>query len=142
MSLFPRLRAGSRSAALIAYKYVRLRSGVPDGRDAHENADEFVSERSGYRVVRGWLLSPAGILDKHVVVENIQTGERFDVTPLDTRVAFFEHPGTAEEFDGLWCQISMPPYSPPVRLVVPMVDDVDPRNRVGGTEGETSDDIR
>ncbi|MFD1984139.1 hypothetical protein ACFSOZ_15900 [Mesorhizobium newzealandense] len=108
---------------MIPYKYVKLRSGLPGGYDAHENADDLVAESPGYRVVRGWLMSPGGILDKHFIVENILTGERFDVTPLDLRMPFFEHPGTKDEFEGLWHQISMPPYSPPVRLVVQ--DDMD-----------------
>lgn len=125
MSLFPRLRAGSRSAVLIPYKYVKLRSGLPGGYDARENADDLVAESPGYRVVRGWLLSPGGILDKHFIVEDVQTGERFDVTPLDARVAFFEHPGTVDEFDRLWHQISMPPYLPPLQLVVQVTDDMD-----------------
>lgn len=89
-----------------------------DGYDAHENSHDFVAEHPDWRVVRGWLMSPGDILDKHVIVENPLTGQRLDVTPLDPRVPFFQHPGTAEEFDGLWHQISMPPYSPPARLVV------------------------
>jgi hypothetical protein len=48
---------------------------------------------------------------------------------------FFEHPGTAEEFDGLWYQISMPPYSPPVQLVIQMADEIE-----RGTSGAAPDE--
>jgi len=135
LSLFPRLRAGSKHAVSIPYKYVKLRSGLPGGYDARENAEELVAERPGYRVVRGWLMSPGGILDKHFIVENIQTGQRFDMTPLDRRTPFFEHPGTIEEFDGLWHQISMPPYSPAVQLVIQNMADI-----VRGASGAAPDE--
>ena len=125
MSLVARLRAGSRAAVLIPYRYVRLGSSPMDGYDAHENSHDFVAEHPDWRVVRGWLMSPGDILDKHVIVENPRTGQRFDVTPLDPRVPFFEHPGTAEEFDGLWHQISMPAYPRPGRPVVDATKDID-----------------
>ena len=109
------------------------------GYDAHENSHDFVAEHPDWRVVRGWLMSPGDILDKHVIVENPRTGQRFDVTPLDPRVPFFEHPGTAEEFDGLWHQISMPPYSPPARLVViEASDEIEHRAGAGTSDAETS----
>ncbi len=84
-------------------------------------------------MIQGWLVSQDGILDKHVIVEDTATGERFDVTPLERRVPFFEHPGTSEEFEALWHQISMPAYAPPVRLVVREVGDEDskPPRRLG-----------
>ncbi|MEO5757649.1 MAG: hypothetical protein ABIQ51_12420 [Mesorhizobium sp.] len=124
MSLFTRLRAGSGSAVLIPYKYVELNSGVPDGRGSHENAHDFVTENAGYRVVRGWRMSEGGILDKRVIVESIRTGRRFDVTPPVARLAFFEHPGTADEYDGLWHQISLPPFPPPAPQPVQAAGDM------------------
>ncbi len=115
-----------------------------DGCDAHENGNDFVAEHPDWRVVRGWLMSPGDILDKHAIVENLLSGQRFDVTPLDPRVPFFEHPGTAEEFDGLWHQISMPAYSPPARLVVMEASDETGRGASAvasdaGTFGEDAD---
>lgn len=133
MSLFARLRAGSRSAVLIPYKYVKLRSGLPGDLDAYQNAKDVVAEKPGHRVVRGWLLFQDGILDKHVIVEDVATGERFDITPLERRVPFFEHPGTADEFEGLSHQISMPAYLPPVRLATIEASDEDEDGGAGAS---------
>ena len=144
MSLFARLRAGSQSAATIPYRYVKLRSGLPDDLDGVQNARDVVAENPGCRVIHGWLVSQDGILEKHVIVEDTATGKRFDVTPLERRVPFFEHPGTTDEFEGLWHQISMPAYAPTIRLVVQEVGDEMARPRGDGVSdsgppGENAD---
>lgn len=142
MSLFARLRAGSQSAALISYKYIKLRSGLPDDLDSLQNARDVVAENPGFRLIQGWLSSQDGILEKHVIIENTATGDRFDVTPRERRVPFFEHPGTMEEFEGLWHQISLPAYSPAVRLVVQEVELESHRGSLAsdmGPSGENAD---
>ncbi len=95
-------------------------------------------------MIQDWLVSRDGILEKHLIVEDTATGERFDVTPLERRVPFFEHPGTNDEFEGLWHEISMPAYSPPLRLVVHEAGDEITRHRGSvasdtGTSGENAD---
>jgi hypothetical protein len=106
-----------------------------EGYDACENSHDFVAEHPDWRVVRGWLMSPGDILDKHLIVENRRTGRRVDVTPIDPRVPFFEHPGTAEEFDGLWHQISMPAYPSPAHPTLGATKDID-RGRSGPVPDE------
>lgn len=117
MSLFTRLRASSASASVIPYKFVLLESGIPKADRPHENVEAFITERPGFKPVKGWLILNGAILEKHVVVEQIGSRFRFDVTPLTVSSPFFEHPGTWEEFNGLCEQISMPFWPGPAQIV-------------------------
>ncbi|MET2825558.1 hypothetical protein [Mesorhizobium shangrilense] len=117
MSLFTRLRASSVSASVIPYKFVLLESGIPKADKPDENVKAFVAERAGFKAVRGWLILHGAILDKHVVVEQVRTRVRFDVTPLMVSAPFFEHPGPLEEFEGLCGQISLPFWPGPNPIV-------------------------
>ncbi|UDL89234.1 hypothetical protein LGH82_29890 [Mesorhizobium sp. PAMC28654] len=117
MSLFTRLRASSVSASVIPYKFVLLESGIPKADRPDENVKAFVAERAGFKAVKGWLILHGAILDKHVVIEQVRTGARFDVTPLMVSAPFFEHPGPVEEFEGLCGQISLPYWPGPTAIV-------------------------
>jgi len=117
LSLFARLRASSVSASVIPYKFVLLESGIPKADEPHENVEAFIAERPGFRPVRGWLVLYGAILEKHVIIEQIRTGLRFDVTPLMVSGPFFEHPGPVEEFEGLCGQISLPFWPGPAEIV-------------------------
>lgn len=117
MSLFTRLRASSVSASVIPYKFVLLETGIPQAEKPRENVEAFVAERPGFRPIRGWLILYGSILEKHVVVEQIGSRFRFDVTPLMVSAPFFEHPGTVEEFEGLCEQISLPFWPGPAKIV-------------------------
>lgn len=125
MSLFARLRASSVSASVIPYKFVLLESGIPKADRPDENVKAFVAERMGFKAVRGWLILHGAILDKHVVVEQVRTGARFDVTPLMVSGPFFEHPGPVEEFEALCGQISLP-YWPGSTAIVRASAEIDP----------------
>lgn len=125
MSLFARLRASSVSASVIPYKFVLLESGIPKADRPDENVKAFVAERAGFKAVRGWLILHGAILDKHVVVEQVRTGARFDVTPLMVSGPFFEHPGPVEEFEALCGQISLP-YWPGSTAIVRASAEIDP----------------
>lgn len=125
MSLFARLRASSVSASVIPYKFVLLESGIPKADRPDENVKAFVAERAGFKAVRGWLILHGAILDKYVVVEQVRTGARFDVTPLMVSGPFFEHPGPVEEFEALCGQISLP-YWPGSTAIVRASAEIDP----------------
>ncbi len=116
MSLFTRLRASSVSASVIPYKFVILESGIPNADMPQENVEAFITQRPGFKAVKGWLILHGAILEKHVVVEQIGSRFRFDVTPLMVSAPFFEHPGPSDEFDGLCGQISLPFWPGPAQI--------------------------
>jgi hypothetical protein len=79
----------------------------------HTNADRFVAENEGYRVVSGWLffdfrpavlmgLEPTIRFTAHSLVQSA-SGERYEITPSPASQCypFIEHPFGNEDFDKL-----------------------------------------
>ncbi len=94
------------TAQVVAYRH------VADGyleNFCHENAADYASKNSGWKVVYGWLIfdfeaDTQGLLtvvrfNPHSIVEN-QGGERVDVTPsrASRRYPFLDHVGTPSDF--------------------------------------------
>jgi len=112
LSLFERLRAARLSASIVPFEAVPPQSASgPPGTGAVA-LEPSMPHDSDVCVIRGWLVSAVAILDKHSIVEDIRTGRRFNVTPRAAGTPFFQHPGSAEEFDRLPAQISLPVYTP------------------------------
>lgn len=110
LTLFERLRAARLSASIVPFEARSLKSVGGPGRKAV--TEPSVTQDSDVCVIRGWLVSAVAILDKHSIVEDTRTGRRFNVTPRAAGTPFFQHPGSAEEFDRLPAQISLPVYTP------------------------------
>lgn len=112
LTLFERLRAARLSASIVPFEAAPLKpvGWLPGGNAGA--VEPSMTQESDVCLIRGWLVSAVAILDKHSIVEDTRTGRRFNVTPRAAGTPFFQHPGSAEEFDGLPAQISLPVYTP------------------------------
>lgn len=79
---------------------------APQPNACHANAERYVSENPGSRIVRGWLVSSfhdyGAVFDRHSVVADA-AGDLMEITPLrDDNVTFVAHYGLEAVFWSAW----------------------------------------